>query len=275
MRRRSRVYESLQVFFGVLVMALSFELFLIPNRIAPGGVSGLGTILYHLFGIPVGVSMLVLNAGLFIICFKELGKEFGVKSLIAAVLLSIFIDLITLPPVTNDPLLASIYGGVIMGLGLGVVFRAGATTGGTVLFAKMIHRYFHFLSVAWVLFLVDFFVVIFAGFVFGPTLALYALVSLFVSSKAIDLVQEGLNAVKAFIIISDHSEEISARILKDLDRGVTVLYGKGAYTEKDKNVLLCALNRMQSAKLKAIVAEIDPQAFVLVADVTEAMGEGF
>jgi len=118
-------------------------------------------------------------------------------------------------------------------------------------------------------------VVVFAGFVFGPTLALYALVSLFVSSKAIDLVQEGLNAVKAFIIISDLSEEISLRILKDLDRGVTVLYGKGAYTKNEKNVLLCALNRMQSAKLKTIVAEIDPKAFVLVADVTEAMGEGF
>jgi uncharacterized membrane-anchored protein YitT (DUF2179 family) len=256
-------------------MALAFELFLVPNRIAPGGVSGLGTILYHLFGIPVGISMLVLNAVLFVFGFREMGKEFGVKSLAAAVLLSIFIDLISLPPVTGDPLLASIYGGVIMGLGLGVVFRAGATTGGTVLFAKMIHRYFHFLSVAWVLFLVDFLVVVFAGFVFGPTMALYALVSLFVGSKAIDLVQEGLNAVKAFIIISDHSEEISLRILKDLDRGVTVLYGKGAYTKNEKNVLLCALNRMQSAKLKAIVSEIDPKAFVLVADVTEAMGEGF
>ncbi len=199
------------------------------------------------FGIPVGVSMLALNAVLFVFGFKEMGKEFGIKSLIAAVLLSAFIDLITLPPVTDDPLLASIYGGVLMGLGLGVVFGVvfgvGATTGGTVLFAKMIHRYFHFLNVAWVLFLVDFFVVIFAGFVFGPTLALYALVSLFVSSKAIDLVQEGLNAVKAFIIISDHSEEISLRILKDLDRGVTVLYGKGTYTEKEKNVLLCARHK--------------------------------
>jgi len=275
MKRNNRIFEWIQVLLGVLVMALAFELFLIPNKIAPGGVSGLGTILYHLFEIPVGVSMLAFNAILFVIGFKEMGKEFGVKSLIAALALSIFIDLISLPPVTADPLLASIYGGVLMGLGLGVVFRGGATTGGTVLFAKMIHRYFHFLSVAWVLFLVDFLVVVFAGFVFGPTMALYALVSLFVSSKAIDLVQEGLNAVKAFIIVSDHSEEISLRILKDLDRGVTVLYGKGAYTEKQKNVLLCALNRMQVAKLKVIVAEIDPKAFMLVADVTEAMGEGF
>lgn len=275
MNFKGKLFEYVQLVIGVLLMALAFELFLIPNKIAPGGVSGLGTILYHVFNIPVGVSMLFLNAILFVIGFKEMGREFGIKSLIAALLLSVFIDFISLPTVTYDPLLASIYGGVVMGIGLGIVFRAGATTGGSVLFAKMIHRYFHFMSVAWVLFLVDFFVVLFAGFVFGPTLALYALVSLFIGSKAIDLVQEGFNAVKAFIIISDKSEEISLKILKDLDRGVTVLYGRGAYTEKDKNVLLCAVNRMQVAKLKAIVSDIDPRAFVLVADVTEAMGEGF
>jgi len=274
-KRKNRIYEAMQILLGVLVFALAFELFLIPNKIAPGGVSGIGTVLYHLFGVPVGISMLLINAVLFVVGFREFGKEFVLKSLAAAVLLSAFIDLLELPPVTGDPLLASVYGGVLMGIGLGVIFRVGATTGGTVLFAKMIHRYFHFLGIAWVLFVIDFLVVIFAGLVFGPTLALYALVSLFISSKAIDIVQEGLTAVKAFIIISDHSDEISHRILKDIDRGVTVLYGKGAYTSKDKNVLLCALNRMQVVKLKAILDEIDPKAFVLVADVREVMGEGF
>lgn len=273
--KKKYIIEALQIFFGVLLMALAFEMFLIPNKIAPGGVSGIGTVLYHLYNIPVGISMLAINAVLFIIAFKDAGREFGIKSLAAALLLSFSIDIISLPPITNDPLLASVYGGVVMGIGLGIVFRAAATTGGTVLFAKMVHRYFGFIGIAWVLFFIDFLVVIFAGIVFGPTLALYALVSLFIGSKAIDLVQEGFNTVKAFVIISDRSDEISKRILKDIDRGVTVLYGKGAYTSEEKNVLLCALNRMQVVKLKSIVNEIDPKAFVLVADVREVMGEGF
>lgn len=267
--------EYLTIFIGCLLMALSFNLFFIPNQIAPGGLSGVATILFHVFSFPVGVTTLVLNVPLFLIGIKMAGRRFGAKTLVATLLLSIFIDLVKVPSLTDDSLLASIYGGFLMGLGLGLVFRAKATTGGTDLFANLIHKYFPSISVAWVLFAVDFIVVVAAALVFGPSEALYAIVALALSAKMIDLIQEGLNSAKAAIIISEHADEISRRVMEEMDRGVTVLKGSGAYTGRDKNVLLCVVNRGEIARLKSLILELDKNAFVLVADVREVLGEGF
>ncbi len=277
MVKRSVYTDYIFIVLGSLVTALAFNLFLIPHRIAPGGISGISTILYHISKgrIPVGISMLGLNIPLFIIGIKEMGRGFGLKTLIATFLMSLFIDIIKVPSVTDEPILASIYGGVVMGIGLGMVFKGNATTGGTDLFAKIIHKYFHFIGVGWVLFVIDSLVVLGAAIVFGPTLALYALVSLYLSTKLIDLILEGIHTAKAFILISDHSAEIAQRIMKDLDRGVTLLHGTGAYTMSKKDVILCVTDRIQVTKLKEIISEIDPMAFVLVADVREVMGEGF
>lgn len=162
-----------------------------------------------------------------------------------------------------------------MGVGLGLVFRANATTGGTDLFAKIMHKFHPFIGVGWLMFAIDFLVVLTAAIVFGPSQALYALVSLFLCARVIDLVLEGLNSAKAFIVVSDHSEEINRRILAELDRGATLLHGKGAYTMERKDVILCVVNRMQVIRLKTIVNDVDPLAFVLVTDVREVMGEGF
>jgi len=260
---------------GTLLTALAFNFFLIPHKIAPGGLSGIGTVLYYLFSIPVGVTMLLLNVPIFIMAVKELGRDFGFKTLLATILLSLFIDLAKVPSLTEDSILASIYGGVLMGLGLGLVFQGNATTGGTDLFAKIVHKFHPFVGVGWILFAVDFIVVFTAALVFGPSQALYALVSLYLSARVIDLMLEGLNSAKAFIIISDHADDISHRIMTELDRGVTFLDGKGAYTMQKKNVILCVVNRVQVVRLKAIVNEVDPLAFVLVTDVREVMGEGF
>ena len=277
MVKRSVYTDYIFIVLGSLVTALAFNLFLIPHKIAPGGISGISTILYHISKgrIPVGISMLGLNIPLFIVGIKEMGRGFGLKTLIATFLLSLFIDIIKVPAVTEEPILASIYGGVVMGIGLGMVFKGNATTGGTDLFAKIIHKYFHFIGVGWVLFVIDSLVVLGAAIVFGPTLALYALVSLYLSTKLIDLILEGIHTAKAFILISDHSAEIAQRIMKDLDRGVTLLHGTGAYTMNKKDVILCVTDRVQVTKLKEIISEIDLAAFVLVADVREVMGEGF
>ena len=277
MVKRSVYTDYIFIVLGSLVTALAFNLFLIPHRIAPGGISGISTIIYYITKgrIPVGISMLGLNIPLFIIGIKEMGRGFGLKTLIATFLMSLFIDIIKVPSVTDEPILASIYGGVVMGIGLGMVFKGNATTGGTDLFAKIIHKYFHFIGVGWVLFVIDSLVVLGAAIVFGPTLALYALVSLYLSTKLIDLILEGIHTAKAFILISDHSAEIAQRIMKDLDRGVTLLHGTGAYTMNKKDVILCVTDRVQVTKLKEIISEIDPAAFVLVADVREVMGEGF
>ena len=277
MQKRTNLYDYFFIILGTLVTALSFNLFLIPHKIAPGGLSGIATVIYHISAgrIPAGTAMLVLNIPLFLLGIKELGGSFGFRTLLATVLLSLFIDFVKVPAMTDDPILASIYGGVIMGIGLGLVFRGNATTGGTDLLAKIIHKFFPFIRIGWVLFVIDSLVVLTAALVFGPSEALYALVSLYLVTKLIDLIVEGLNAAKAFVIISDHSEIIAKRIMNELDRGVTLLKGKGAYTQQDKDVILCVINRSQTVRLKAIVNEIDPIAFVLVADVKEVMGEGF
>lgn len=275
MKRRGAIAVYGWIILGCLLTALAFNFFFIPNQIAPGGVSGIGTVVFYLFGLPVGVTMLLLNIPLFLLGLKQMGGGFGIRTLFATILLSLMIDFIKVPPLTEDLMLASIYGGVLMGAGLGIVFRMNATTGGTDLFARLVHRHLPFISVGWVLFFIDFFVVLSAGIVFGPSEAMYAVVALAVGAKIIDLVQEGLNTAKAVFVISDAAPAISNRILTDMDRGVTLLHGQGAYTGREKEVILCVISRMQIVRLKGIIQDIDPQAFVLVADVREVMGEGF
>ena len=275
MTRRKIINEYLLIVIGSLLTALSFNFFFIPNKIAPGGLSGIATVLYHIFRFPVGATTLVLNVPLFIAGIRQLGGHFGIRTLLATILLSVFIDIVKVPVLTDDSLLASIYGGCLMGLFLVIIFRMNATTGGSDLFVKLIHKYFPSISVAWVLYAVDFIVVVMAAILLGPSKGLYAIVALAVSARVMDLVQEGLNAAKAFFIISDHAEEISKRIMEEMDRGVTMLDGRGAYTGNEKNVILCVIRRTQITQLKDLINEIDPKAFVLVADVREVMGEGF
>ena len=269
--------DYLQIVTGTLVTALSFNLFILPHEIAPGGVSGIGALIYYVSGhsIPVGVTIIALNIPLFAASLKMLGGRFGIRTLLATILLSVFIDYIKVPSLSDNALLASVYGGVLMGFGLGLVFRGNATTGGTDLMARLVHRWVHSIGISWVLFAIDSLVVVASGILLGPDKALYALVTLFITSKMIDLVLEGLNQSKAFFIITAHTEAIVGRILQEMDRGATLLKGRGAYTGEDRDVILCVLNRVQVTRLKALVKEEDPAAFVLVADVREAMGEGF
>ena len=274
MKKWEIVKDYLLLLAGTFLTALAFNFFLVPHRIAPGGFSGIATVVYYVFHVPVGITMLLLNVPVFIIGVKKMGGDFGLKTVISTILLSAFIDLVRVPSITGDSILASIYGGVLMGLGLGLVFRGNATTGGTDLLAKIIHNFYPFIGRMDLVYR-RLLVVFTAAMVFGPSQALYALVSLYLSARVVDLVLEGMNTAKAFVVISDYTEEISRRIISEMERGVTFIDGQGAYTRQKKNIILCVVNRMQVTRLKSIINEVDPLAFVLVTDVKEVMGEGF
>lgn len=269
--------DYLAITVGCFLTSIGLIIFLIPNKIASGGVSGLATVLFHLFGFPVGVVMLTINIPLFLIGVRVLGKSLGFRTFYGIAVLSVFIDLLApyVPILTHDLLLASLYGGGFIGFGLGIVFKSRGTTGGTDLLAALLNKFFPAISIGQGVLLVDIFVVLIAGIVFNAELALYAVISLFVSSKIIDLVQEGFNLAKAALIISDRSEEIRLGILEKMGRGVTTLDGKGGYTGKEKDVLLVIVSRAEVSQLKRLVTQIDASSFVILTEVHEVMGEGF
>lgn len=277
MKKYQVMWDLSGITIGSFITALGLVAFLIPNKIAAGGVSGLSTILYYLFKFPVGITMFIINIPLLLFCVKELGMKFGAKSLYGTFVISFFVDFLAVwitKPWTDDPLLSAVYGGVLCGLGLGLVFRSKGTTGGTDLAAALIHRFLK-VSIGYSLFAIDAMVIILAGIVFNVEQALYALVAVFVTSKMIDVVQEGISYTKAAMIISEEYELISKALLKGMERGVTSFKSKGVYTEKEREVLLCVVPQSEVSTLKSIVYGVDPKAFVIVSNVHEVLGEGF
>ena len=260
---------------GTFLAALSLPLFFLPYDIAPGGISGISTVLASVLPLSVGLISFVLNVPLFLIGWRTVGWRFAVRSFIAMTLMSLFIDLVPVRDVSGNVMLASVFGGVLLGVGLGLVVRAGATTGGTDMAAKMIHSRVAFLPIATILFMIDGLVVAVAALAFGLQAALWALISLFVSSQAMDNVIKGFNTAMQFMIISRDSEEIVRRIHTEIDRGCTRLMAEGTYSRLPVGTLLCVVSRTEAPRLKKLVAEVDPQAFVTVCNVHEALGEGF
>ena len=270
-------WSYITVAVGCAVSALGIAVFLVPNRIASGGVTGLATIIYHWTGWPVGMIAMATNVPLFLVGFRLISSSFGIKTLSATILFSIFIDLFAeIPSLTDDLLLAALAGGTIMGLGLGLVFRQNATTGGTDLAARIIHNGIPWLSVAQMLLVIDVLVVLVAAAAFRSyELPLYAAVTLVISTKVIDAVAVGINFTKAAHIISADPDEVASRLLNELKRGVTGLNARGLYTGDRKDVLVCVLTARQIPSLRNIVKETDPDAFVYISDVREVFGEGF
>ncbi|MGN0774431.1 MAG: YitT family protein [Candidatus Ventricola sp.] len=272
---RQMLKDYALIVLGTFLAALSLPLFFLPYDIAPGGISGISTVLSSVLPLSVGLLSFVLNVPLFLIGWRTVGWRFAVRSFIAMTLMSLFIDLVPVRDVSGNVLLAAVFGGVLLGVGLGLVVRAGATTGGTDMAAKMIHNRVAFLPIATILFMIDGLVVAVAGLTFGIQAALWALISLFVSSQTMDSVIKGFNTAMQFMIISNDSEEIVRRIHKDIDRGCTRLMAEGTYSRKPVGTLLCVVSRTEAPRLKKLVAEIDPDAFVTVCNVHEALGEGF
>jgi uncharacterized membrane-anchored protein YitT (DUF2179 family) len=269
----------LAITLASLVYALSFVWCFDPNGIAFGGVTGLAQILNKVFPVlPVGVTVIALNIPLFLLGWRFIGGRLLVSSLYAMALSSVFIDLLT--PLYDwqamDPLLACIFGGLLLGLSLGVIFQQGATTGGTDLMARLLKLKLAWLPMGKLLLGLDLAVIVLVALFFrNLNTALYGLVALYISSIVMDGVLYGMDTAKVAYIISDEDEAICSAIVDKLDRGVTILHGQGAYTGADKKVLMCAFKQREIAAIKATVKGIDPDAFLIVCNAHEVLGDGF
>ncbi len=273
--KNERVLAYIQIVLGSTICALAYPMFLVPNAIAPGGVTGIATILNYIFHWPVGITSLCLNVPLFILGYRSMGRVFVFRSLVTTVLFSLLIDLLPASAVTADPLLGSVFGGVLLGGGLGLILRGGATSGGSDMIARMVHKHFQHISMGAFLMSIDFTVVLAAGFFIQVEHALYAFISIYVATRVIDVVLEGFTKQKACYIISPSYEDVKRQLLATIDRGVTLLHGQGGFSGEDKPILLCIVTDQELSQVKAVVRQVDENAFVFITDAFEVLGEGF
>ena len=274
-RTHPHIVENFQILLGSFLTALGFNIFLNPNDIASGGVAGISVIIKHLLGIQPAITQWTLNIPLFFLGLIILGRVYGLRTVVGSFFLPLFIFLTkNIPPITSNPLLASIYGGLVVGIGLGLVFKGNASTGGLSIIASIVNKYTGF-SIGKCQMLTDACVVISASFVFSADKVLYALISIFLTSKAIDLIQLGFTSSKVAFVVSDRSDEISSIILKNLNRGLTKLSGMGGYTEENRTVLMVVMEQSEITRFKNMVETIDPTAFIIISNTHEVLGKGF
>jgi len=265
---------------GSFILASGFVLFITPYKIVPGGVYGISIVLHYLLGTPVGMMALAFDIPLTIIGIKILGPRFGMKTVVGFVLTAFFNDGITYfygyePLVQGDALLSSIFGGLFLGVGLGLIFKSKATSGGSDIIAMIISKYTR-LPMGQLMIFVDSTIVLFGLIVFKDwKIPLYSLIVIFISGKVLDTILEGLNYDKVLFIISDKFEEIGHKIIHDLNRGGTLFSGTGMYNHKEKQVIFTVVNRREMAILQEYIHSIDPHAFVTVLNASEILGEGF
>ncbi|MBU3572950.1 YitT family protein [Priestia aryabhattai] len=269
------VKRMLFILVGALLMAVGLEFFLVPNEVIDGGIVGISIILSHLTDVQIGFYIFVLNLPFFFIGYKQIGKTFALSTLLGVIILSIATSIFhDLPVLTDDPLLATVFGGIVLGVGVGIVIRYGGSLDGTEILAILFNKRTPF-SVGETIMFFNLFILGSAGFVFGWDRAMYSLMAYFIAFKTIDIVIQGLDESKSAWIISEQYERIGEAILARLGRGVTYLNGEGAYTGDDKKVIFCVITRLEEAKLKAIIDEIDPSAFFAVAAIAEVRGGRF
>lgn len=267
------------IFLGSLVQALAMRLFLIPGQLVSGGVSGVAQIIHYFSGFPIGVMVIIGNLPLYLVGWRHLGGlKFALRTLFAVVAFSLLTDLLPLflpiQRITEDTLLNTLYGGVLLGAGLGIVYRGRGTSGGTDILGRILNFRFGF-SISAAYMLTDSLVVLASGFAFGWEKALYGLIVIYVSGLVAETVSEGSSVVRTALIITEQSTEIAAQIMEQLERGVTTMSGKGAYTGSERTILYCVISRPEVSILKGIVSEIDPHAFVVIGQANEVLGEGF
>ncbi|MCU9612967.1 YitT family protein [Caldibacillus lycopersici] len=270
-----KLLNYLYVIIGSSIVAIAFNVFLLPNQIASGGVSGISTILHGVWNLEPAYVQWALNIPLFIAGILVLGFQFGIKTLVGTVFLPFVVYLTKdVEPWTMNPLLASLFGGIGVGLGLGIVFRGNASTGGTDLAAQILSKYTN-ISLGKSVAIIDGLIVLMAMVVFDIEKGLFALIGLFVTSKTIDLVQIGWNRSKMVLIITNDEEEVRQTILTKIDRGLTRIEAYGGYTNTQRPMLMAVVDQTQFTNLKQIVKAIDPYAFVIVVDASEVLGRGF
>ncbi|ACX68061.1 YitT family protein [Paenibacillus sp. Y412MC10] len=267
--------DAIFIIVGSFIMALSFNLFFLPNHIASGGVSGLSVLAQAWLGIEPAFTQWALNIPLFVLGFWLLGRDYGIRSLLGSVILPLFVFLTKDWPIpTSNPLLASIYGGIGVGIGMGLVYRGRGSTGGLTIVAQLLQKYSG-LSFSVCVVLLDAIVISSAALVLSLEQALYALIGLYVTGKVIDAIELGFSFTKVAYIISDHTEPITKAILEDLDRGLTKLTAEGGYTGEHRTVLMVVVGQSEIPRLKTVVQSVDPNAFVIISNAHEVLGEGF
>lgn len=282
LKKKHKFIDYILIVIGTTLLAIAINSYFEAMGLVTGGVTGLSIIIKHFSqgiwpgGIPLSFSNLCINIPLFLIAFVLHGKEFGAKSLFATIYLSVALEYTRfLPQLTHDYFLGAVFGGVMAGVGIGLVFVANATTGGTDLAGSIFHHFFPGLSTAKWMQLIDSLIIVVGLVLFGAERAMYAIISVYITVQIIDAMLEGLNFSKAALIISDKHQEISAEIMKQIDRGVTGLSGVGKYTGNQKEVLLCVMSKREILTVKEIVKRIDAKAFMIVTDAREVFGEGF
>jgi uncharacterized membrane-anchored protein YitT (DUF2179 family) len=260
---------------GALLEAIALEVFLVPNHIIDGGIVGISIILSQLMGVKLGILLFLLNLPFFFLGYKQMGKTFAIITACGITLLSLFTLLFTpVQRVTDDPLLAAVFGGIILGIGVGIVIRNGGTSDGTEILAVLFNKGTPF-SVGEIVMFFNVFILGSAGFVFGLDRAMYSLIAYFIAFKMIDITIEGLESSRSVWIVSEEHKNIGDALNSRLGRGVTYLNGEGGYTGDDKMMIFCVITRMEEAKLKSIVEEFDPSAFLAIGDIHDVKGGRF
>ncbi|MDF2903997.1 MAG: hypothetical protein K0S25_1635 [Bacillus sp. (in: firmicutes)] len=263
------------IVLGSTLMGIGLEEFLVPNMILDGGIVGVSIILSHFTGWRLGSIIFALNIPFFFIGYKQIGKTFALSTLLGITVLSITTGYLhSFPVLTEDLLLATVFGGIVLGIGVGMVIRYGGSLDGTEIMAILLTKKLPF-SVGEMIMFFNLFIFTYGGFVFGWERAMYSSIAYFIAFKTIDIVIAGLDESKSVWIISEYHQVVGDAILARLGRGVTYLKGEGAYTGDNKNVIFCVITRLEEAKLKSIVEEIDPTAFLAVANISEVKGGRF
>jgi uncharacterized membrane-anchored protein YitT (DUF2179 family) len=274
------IVNYLMILAGAFILATGFVFFITPHKIVPGGVYGISIVLHYLIGTPVGAMALAFDVPLTLIAVKILGPRFGAKTVVGFVATAVFVDGLTFlygtqPLITDDVLLSSIVGGVFSGVGLGLIFKTKATSGGTDIVAMIISKYTH-LPVGRLLILVDSTIVLFGLIVFKDwKIPFYSLIVIYIAGKILDTILEGISYDKVLFIISEETEKIKRKIIDDLNRGGTLIDGKGMYHGNDKTIMFTVVNRREVAILQEFIHRVDPRAFVTVLNASEILGEGF
>lgn len=272
---KEMIKRVILITIGAITMGVGLEIFLVPNNVIDGGIVGISIILAHLTGLKLGLYIFVLNIPFFFIGYKQIGKTFAISTLYGIIVLSITtIFLHPVPAFTHDIMLAALFGGVVLGIGVGIVIRYGGSLDGTEILAILSSKKLPF-SVGEIIMFLNLFILVSAGFVFGWDRAMYSLLAYYVAFKIIDITIKGLDESKSVWIISENYEQIGDALLHRLGRGVTYLKGEGAFSGDDKKVIFCVITRLEEAKLKDIVTEHDPSAFLAIADIAEVRGGRF
>ncbi|MCI8276638.1 MAG: YitT family protein [Clostridia bacterium] len=272
-----KINSILIIIIGCLIAGFGTSCFLLPNKLSSGGFSGISTILYYFYNINMSTSILIMNIPLIAIGYYKLGKGFVFRTILGIFLYSLFIDLFTqVKPFTEDRFLASIYGGILIGIGLALVFRTSTSTGGSDLIAYIVQSYNRNIRIGKFLVTLDAIIIILNLIFFKEIeIGLYSFISIFLISKMTDIIFEGINFSKMIYIISDKYEEIENKIIKESDKGLTSIYAKGGYKKNDKMIVMCVTKRNYIMKIKSLAHEIDRDAFIIITDVREVYGLGF